>query len=565
MPRTTRTSSRSRATKKRRSPKRPDGPTPVTAEQFEILDRLANGEAHLRAFLAFIFQRQTGLHFGSSEVTCSPGRYVEIHHQTIARLFPKADWKPLSDLEGKNRAVVGLSLGAQREEDVTPGATIGTRDYWAQGKRARRFKLSSIVVNKLRTAAPRTVAESASTVWRNVWNGRQAHVPLRSVIGTSPRPAPAMLRGALDSLRFGLFDHESLEEHLRRSLRASSGRELDARARMRLRARYAVDFACYNAVLRQRPEPWEGYARYLLAYTVNDSGRIQQRGGGLQNASKEMKAAAYARIPGLHNWDIKRSHLAGFCHFTREAGLSTSAVETLYYGGAEQLEAAAGLVPGAFKRLLYPLLSGGKLPDLGTSMLQDIAETHEQASIRQRVRMGDLARRRYGNARSAAKPKTVQTVLRECLTGDDGYPLVAFPKRYAAVREGLADAIAEIEQWHHYLAGYYVPQNLTHGRGGRFIRNTLGMQQALGKRSGGALTPHRVAKWVVPHLLQGLEAAFIHALTVSLYRRDVSVVSNEHDGVVVYGDVWQSDIDYARAFSGFASANLVEKPFDAPA
>jgi hypothetical protein len=72
-------------------------------------------------------------------------------------------------------------------------------------------------------------------------------------------------------------------------------------------------------------------------------------------------------------------------------------------------------------------------------------------------------------------------------------------------------------------------------------------------------------------MLQGLEAAFCHSLTIASADSEAfSVVANEHDGLIIekkvaseadFQDALDAAIDDARDRSGFYRASIVEKPF----
>jgi hypothetical protein len=62
-------------------------------------------------------------------------------------------------------------------------------------------------------------------------------------------------------------------------------------------------------------------------------------------------------------------------------------------------------------------------------------------------------------------------------------------------------------------------------------------------------------------LLQGLEAAFVHSITIlSEEYEKYTVVANEHDGAIVDGEVPEEAIERAREMSGFTRAKFMRKP-----
>ena len=63
---------------------------------------------------------------------------------------------------------------------------------------------------------------------------------------------------------------------------------------------------------------------------------------------------------------------------------------------------------------------------------------------------------------------------------------------------------------------------------------------------------------VAAHILQGKEAAFIHYIT-AFSGDDFTVVSNQHDGLIIEGTIPMELIHNARRFSGLPYAELEEK------
>lgn len=520
--------------------KRTDGPGPVTQEQYDILDRIAGGEPHLRAFLAHIFQRQAEPLFrddGTLEVRLN--RYVEIPCQTRRRLFRNASWRPLAEayaVDGGRSG--GLDLGAILERPASD-TVIQTRGHWAEEEQCRGYRLVVPLALELMRRAPKTVHGEAGTVWVNPWNGRRVHRRLRSIKSTSNHSfgdsRSPLVRGALDVLTVGVYDVEQAEAWLRRERTALARRGVGLSRGMR---RVWAAESCYRrGVLLQDPVVDGFLATYPLAYTVSGNGRIYQRGGGLQGVPGAMKLAAYGRVPGAADYDIRRSHLAGFLELAEGGGLPTCAVAELYDGpdDLDAVETRCGLVPGTLKSVVYPVMSGGHFP-----------EPTDAA-----VRAVERGRR--------PKDSAVRAVLDGAALGDDGRPLLSFRERYERTYTALFTAFVEIRAWHRHLAEDYVPETCTSGRGGQYVTNACEMKLFVGRLESRPLTKQRAGVEVAPHLLQGLEAALIHALTVVLHERGVRVVSNEHDGAIIVGEVTAGDVARAHAASGFYRAELVRK------
>ena len=64
------------------------------------------------------------------------------------------------------------------------------------------------------------------------------------------------------------------------------------------------------------------------------------------------------------------------------------------------------------------------------------------------------------------------------------------------------------------------------------------------------------------HMLQGLEGAYIFALINDSWKYSYEVLSNEHDGIVVEGEIPLDARLTARVKSKFNAAVLVEKAWD---
>ena len=86
------------------------------------------------------------------------------------------------------------------------------------------------------------------------------------------------------------------------------------------------------------------------------------------------------------------------------------------------------------------------------------------------------------------------------------------------------------------------------------------------------LTPYHGAKgkWqnvnelkrkLAAFFLQGVEAGYIHWITILSKDFGYEVLSNQHDGVVVLGEIPEEAMQIAKQRSGLKYAELVEKPF----
>lgn len=513
--------------------KRSKGPRPIANAQFELLDELSKGNALLRAFLVLIYQRMKNKLWINSGI--DGDYFAEIPYQTRRRLFPGLRWEFYSDRAGRYKEwrkrskeidsafVLGTPIPICRI-DGRNGPLILTRNHSAEENRCRGYRLPVWLVAELDALAPVSLLEAEFAEYRNPFNGRRAQLPLRSIRSRSNHRCAPLIVGALDSLEYGLFDAAAVESCI-----------AQLQASRLLETRYRRAKTCYEHVLIQRPWTINGLSWYRLAYTVSSTGRIYQRGGALQNCPREMKSAAYSGVPNANNYDIRRSHLTGLVLLAESEGLPVPATRALINGPTDlgKIEKSCGLREGTLKTVVYAVLNGARFPFSFDICPQGGKYKH---SVRDAIR---------------------DNALRD---QDDGHELIPFRERYVRTRESLDAFLSEVKAWHEALMDF-VYAHATDGRGGQYIRNAVGMNRLVGPIKRYNLSKKVVARRVAPHLLQGLEAAFIHALTIRLHAQGIQVISNEHDGLVVLGEVFAEDVEEACIASGFVSAVLQKKPF----
>src|SRR5262249_29769044 len=99
--------------------------------------------------------------------------------------------------------------------------------------------------------------------------------------------------------------------------------------------KYVSDRQRYQAVLNQQPEVEGSHWVFYPAYAVEKTGRIHHIQGGLQSASRAMKAAAYTGVDGLRNYDLENSQSRLVIQYLEEAGLDP-APPADYHGHGEE-------------------------------------------------------------------------------------------------------------------------------------------------------------------------------------------------------------------------------------
>jgi hypothetical protein len=297
----------------------------------------------------------------------------------------------------------------------------------------------------------------------------------------------------------------------------------DSREYRRAQGRYLNDYCCSRAVLDQKPlrvgrlDIYE----YTPAYSVASTGRILQSGGGLQSCSRRMKQAAYLGIRELRNYDLKGSQLAVLIQELTDAKLDPAWVGQYLDmpEGKHAYAERAGMSTDCWKQCLIAPVMGARMPT-STS---------------------------YGQA----KFNSILDALLEEARNDLG--------RADKIRERFSGVVAplvkELDRWHSYLVGEFIQQNQQHSKKGAYIKNKAGKQLYLDdlKLRGEA---RKAKSQIAAFLLQGQEAAFIYALTVFGPEYGFKPIANEHDGIVVIGEIPKAAVDKAARQSGFENAQL---------
>ena len=363
----------------------------------------------------------------------------------------------------------------------------------------------------------------------------------------SGNPLPPLLRSAIDAFGEVPVDVHAIERHLGR-LHALMDAAEEGPAKVAAEGRYYNDLRCYHAVLAQGARPLDpdnpdGLWVYRPAYRPQRFGRLSQKGGGLQSCSTAMKAVAYhawfadpAAHPDPHaspalqpvrNKDLRASQPRLLVVLLREAGLDPSWLVAYGERPAAKHEAAAfvGIPVDAWKTALNAMLMGGRVPSV------------EQAT------------------RSESE---IVVAVREAVSPD------AFGATYRRFLDYTAPLRAVLARWHRWLVTVYVPGNarLNNADGKRYLTNEAGAKVAVedlmeeGK-------PWKLKARLAAFLLQGREAALMHALAASAAEYGFRVLSHEHDGLVVAGEVPEAAVEAAARIARVPMdlVDLVDKPF----
>ena len=404
--------------------------------------------------------------------------------------------------------------------------------------RSREFKVADWILSGF-VAAGDTPTDEYTPQMIDLFTGRLSVRTRKCKINDDNRhPEPRLIRAAMqtfDSNRCS-FDFKAVKEHIRNTAAdVASMPEMTAEGvkdKLKASRRLDNDRHCVQAIQRQRPEPdGGGLFVYTPAYEVSKTGRIHQSGGALQSCTRDMKHWAYAGIPNVRNYDLVASQVNVLIQFFDEAGLDTSWLMT-YRDTARNKEvfaARAGLPVETWKQCLLALIMGAHLP------------------------------RNINNFES--RPNSI---LKELADEADGDP-ERVKELLAGFTEVVMPLVEQIEKWHEWLLRDYLLTNKRNSPAGKFILNATGKKKYFSDLSDWD-KPNGRNRWrakseLAAFLLQGIEASMTHNLTLLGKEYGYKPIANEHDGLVVTGEIPPEAVDEASRLSGFRHAKLDEKWF----
>lgn len=327
----------------------------------------------------------------------------------------------------------------------------------------------------------------------------------------SRHPYPACVVAGMDAIRRNVVDLDAMVRWVSHQERLST----TDRGRRRVLAQKRT----IEAVLAQRPGVVPGTAlmAYTPAYHPQATGRVSEARGGMQNATRSLKYAAYGsqlRSGLLFNYDLVNAHPRIAAEFAERHGLDLPWLAAYGAAGPDDPRGDIALdldVPvGLLKDVVICILFG--------------AWPH--------------------SALNRVDAEIVAILLRHFE-----------PDQVESVWEGLAGGVMplarEIRKLTRFMEGPYFEENAGLGQRGRFLRNAAGMLFYPG--------PNDPPGQIVSHVLQGVEARFVHELAALSSTYAYEVRSNEYDGLVTGAPIPENAIERARAAAGMERLELREK------
>ena len=302
--------------------------------------------------------------------------------------------------------------------------------------------------------------------------------------------------------------------------------------------RYHSLLSGLEVIARQADRIEDGVAFIQNAYEIQEvSGRKSFRKGGPQGLPAVLKSFAYS-MEDVYNYDIKSSQTTGLRQLAedlRRVGydVDTEALDTyIERGGKDWVIDNYDLPRSLVKRVEHAIKFGGSIPD---SME---AAYHLKLNDDNGFDMPEIAEHVEEHYSDREEQNRALDDLKEVFG-----PQVQMIKDLA---EGL-------------ITAYWDAHSRAGGRGkGRTVRNHCGITFCKFDHSEGHVRRSKAMAWY----LQGLEAAYIDAITILSTEYDYAVMANEHDGVITSGRVPGEAKERAREISGSRRAKLVDKRFE---
>lgn len=419
-------------------------------------------------------------------------------------------WVPLSQAWVREHFGRKVSL-----KKLVEAGFLERQAYDVKAGLSQRFRVNGGQFEKLMGVVPDSLLAVAGVSQVDLFHGKATPCEKTGQHDESRNLLPQEVRQALAGYRKTVINHQAMQQLLQ-----ARAEQLDADDSEAV-ARYRHDKACLLAVARQGFIADDTtFGHYQPAYAVGATGRVFQLGGGLQAATREMKAAAYRGVADVRNYDLKDAQVVCLLRELRLAKQQGLEVDTGWLEAYLQAEdakhlfaQAVGVSVGAWKDLLYSLLMGA-LPD-GPSLKGILRAESENPAERDWMLVRFLA--------------------------------VTYPVQQA------------VYAWYGYLAGLLA--RAPSSKKGRYWQNACGAKYYFEPDL--AAHPRQALRRLACHILQGLERAFVMRLEQDAAHYGFSLQANEHDGLVVRGVIPHALVQQVADQLGLDGLTLTLKPLGA--
>lgn len=382
----------------------------------------------------------------------------------------------------------------------------------------RRFRLTPKTRNHILQGYENT---DIDTPWVNIETGKEIKTrntnKEKALREGNTAPSETVFKG-IYPIKKCVWNKKLVEKHIEK-LRLAAEKEKAIGLKVTEQARYIGDLTIYKNLLSHSTILDKTFAVYKPMFETQMSGRVTELGGGLQNCSRRMKAAAMDGVKNVHNYDLKSSQVYILKAKFEEAGISTAEVCKLLTEDKKEIATRIGLPVDVVKEMKISLLMGARLEPLNKVNKRNPGSIYE-------------------------------SILKNAKNFEYSYN--KFYDRYKALKK-------DIDDWHDYIV--VEAQNNMNRK--KFVSNKCGAKFNLGEflnENGKVKNLKTLKRRLAAFHLQGEEANFIHTLSSLSSKYGYEVYSNQHDGLITENEIPQQAIDEAISLTGFEYAQLVEKP-----
>ncbi|HEY9699078.1 MAG TPA: hypothetical protein V6D10_17590 [Trichocoleus sp.] len=403
----------------------------------------------------------------------------------------------------------------------------------------REFKVVDARVDKFLDVESNAVDEEGFEAINLVNNRKMAKYARHELKTVNGVAIPELVSNSMKSVKrcvINLQEAESYLSDLEADIILGSATERDAKI-------FRINRAAIITVKKSNLKKLEGgLAEYEPAYRMQSTGRITEKGVGMQNCTREMKYRAFSGILRLFNYDLKSSQVWGLIQWFEEAGLNTQWLVEYLNQDKKVYADTIGISKDCWKKCFVALIMGGN--SLRKAELEDLRNATTDKEVKEAIRH-----------------KIVEYLLKEA--DGDVEKMLEFSTKFDEVTSALQ---TELAKWHSWLIEVH-PKKMgvsSYAKGTQYLTNGCGAKFNLSEwkdSKGNWVNKAKLGMKLAAFWLQGTEAAFIHHLAIVSAEYGFEVINNQHDGLVTIGEIPEEAVEYARNASGLKYANLEIKSF----
>ncbi|MBO1065149.1 MULTISPECIES: hypothetical protein [Nostocales] len=498
--------------------------------------------------------------------------FVHLYNSTLVSLSRKEEgWVPVSFklMQQEWGQKVKLDIDGLIAKELIEVKNIGTyttvdghlvsQTYSKQKHICREFRIHLSILAMLISSGVNTLEEAKSSKYYDLISGKlintlkEVRYPKKSDKGTDH---PELILDAQELIKLCRVNIVAIKSHIDRLSDVADG--LFGGGTIRDNKVLALDSHAYQHILSHTVNEHGDFVDYKVMFSEKGpqmSGRITEAGVGMQNCSRAMKQAGFSGIPNLKNYDLKSSQVWGLIQWFEDANddaqwkdkIDTTWL-TNYLDQDKQVFAdMVGVSKDRWKECFLALVMGAFMIEKVT--VEDFAPTKALKKVN-----GEWVET------DAAPSRALFNCFYEEANGDAELAMSYYKKFFGVVRP----LKVSIDNWQEWLIQRYLKKNSVYPRGSHRVYNRTGVFFNLDdykNTKGEWVNSNTLKRKLSAFFLQGSEAGFIHNLTKLGPVYGFQTLNNQHDGLVVIGEIPQEAVDIAKERSGLRYAKLEEKGF----